>query len=210
MTMVYVPWGFFKMGSDIKFDEQPVHYIQLDAYWIDRTEVTNAMYASCVSSGTCTDIIITSTATNDPYYGNGMFDNYPVMYVSWNQANTYCQWVGGRLPTEAEWEKAARGTDGQIYPWGNGAPNPTMANYSHQIGSTTEVGSYSAGASPYGALDMAGNVWEWVMDFYDSEYYSMSPSINPPGASSGFSHVLRGGSWSSSSDMLRTSVVQPY
>ena len=144
--------------------------------------VTQAEYNECVSSGKC--------SANQKYDGfTG--DRQPVVGVNWNDARTYCEWAGKRLPTEAEWEKAARGTDGRIYPWGN-TIDPTRANYADSgIGKTSKVGSYPSGASPYGALDMAGNAWEWVADWHDKNYYRNSPSKNPQGPDSGKYRVLR-------------------
>ena len=196
MDMVFVPSGEFTMGSTLqdavaeceKFpdsdcrtsfyeDEEPVHTVYLDGFWIYKTEVTNAMYEKCVNSGNCTAPRRSKSATRDSYYGNSDFDGFPVVYIDWYEAQAYCQWAGGRLPTEAEWEKAARGTEAYTYPWGNSAPNDLLANYRSDPGDTVAVDSYPAGASPYGALDLSGNVWEWVLT--DPEY-------------------LRGGSWNDS------------
>jgi len=161
MVQVYVPAGSFQMGSDTgDSDEKPVHTVTLDAFWIDRTEVTNAMYALCVEAGKCSPPSSSKSYTRDNYYGDAQYNNYPVIYVTWDNANAYCEWAGRRLPTEAEWEKAARGTDGRTYPWGDAAPDSTRLNYNSNVGDTTEAGKYPSGASPYGVWDMAGNVWE--------------------------------------------------
>jgi formylglycine-generating enzyme required for sulfatase activity len=216
MEMVYVPGGTFEMGStdaevEAVFEqceqagrsddcqrnwlerESPRHSVTLDSFWIDRTEVTNAQYARCVADGTCISPPESKSATRDSYYGEGQFDDYPVMWVSWSDADAYCQWAGGRLPTEAEWEYAARGPDGNVYPWGNDPPDDTLLNYDSIDRDTTEVGSYPDGASWVGALDMAGNVWEWVSDWYAE--YAASPAENPTGPDTGDEKVLRGGSW---------------
>jgi len=200
MIQVYVPAGEFLMGSAdsdslASSDEKPQHTVYLDAFWIDKTEVTNAMYALCVTAEACQPPGDTRSYTRDNYYGNSQYADYPVINVSWNDAQAYCQWAGRQLPTEAEWEKAARGINGRIYPWGNATPDSNLLNFNEQVGDTTKVGSYPNGASPYGALDMAGNVWEWVNDWYHETYYSSSPAENPPGPSSGNYRVLRGGSW---------------
>ncbi|NLI41381.1 MAG: SUMF1/EgtB/PvdO family nonheme iron enzyme, partial [Caldisericales bacterium] len=172
MLMVYVPAGEFEMGDeDGALDEQPVHTVYLDEYWIDQTEVTNGQYERCVAADSCTVPKSSYSSTRDSYYGNRSYADYPVIYVDWNQADAYCKWAGGRLPTEAEWEKASRGTDGRDYPWGDSI-DENHANYDGNIGDTSEVGRYPKGASPYGALDMAGNVWEWVSDWYAEDYYS--------------------------------------
>ncbi len=201
MVMVNVPAGEFLMGSNNAIDNQaysdelPQHTVYLDSFWIDNTEVTNAQYARCVGVGQCTPPYKTRSSTHPSYYGDNQYANYPVVYVDWNQAQMYCTWAGRRLPSEAEWEKAARGTDGRIYPWGDTAPDQSLLNYNQNKGDTTAVGSYPSGASPYGVLDMAGNVWEWVNDWYSNSYYQHSPARNPTGPDSGTSRVLRGGSW---------------
>jgi formylglycine-generating enzyme required for sulfatase activity len=198
MVMVYVPAGNFIMGSPDNAgfdDEHPQHVVYLDSFWIDKTEVTNRMYDLCVRAGGCTEPHDNGSFTHSRYYGSSEYDDYPVIYVDWDQANTYCAWAGGRLPTEAEWEKAARGTDGRTYPWGNNVPTCSLANFEGCASDTTAVGSYPAGASPYGALDMAGNVWQWVADWYGASYYASSPAKNPTGPSSGTDRVVRGGSW---------------
>jgi formylglycine-generating enzyme required for sulfatase activity len=196
MTLVYVPAGEFTMGSDSNStNEKPAHTVYLDAFWIDQTEVTNKMYELCVSVGRCKEPTSKSSSTYPDYYSNSEFDDYPVIYVDWIMAGTYCSWADRRLPTEAEWEKAARGDDSRTYPWGNAAPNNNLLNYNNSVGDTTKVGKYPNGASPYGALDMAGNVEEWVADWYDSSYYDKSPIFNPPGLASGTDRVLRGGAW---------------
>ena len=206
MVMVYVPEGNFTMGSNNgDSDEQPVHTVYLDAFWIDQTEVTNAMYAKCVYAGACQPPNYSSSFTRTSYYGNPDYADFPVIGVYQSRTPDYCSWAGSRLPTEAEWEKAARGTDGRIYPWGNSSPSSSLLNF--MDGDTKAVGSYPSGASPYGALDMAGNVAEWVSDFYSATYYSQSPASNPQGPSSGDAklgnpNVFRGGSWRASSKFI--------
>jgi formylglycine-generating enzyme required for sulfatase activity/tRNA A-37 threonylcarbamoyl transferase component Bud32 len=218
MTMLYVPEGEFEMGSNTYDDEKPVHTVYLDAYWMDMTEVTNAMYEKCVNDGDCDPPQNTSSYTHSSYYGNSQYDDYPVIYVDWNQATAYCEWAGARLPTEAEWEKAASWDDDKqekrAYPWGD-TISCSLANYWGKdggcVGDTTEVGSYPSGASFYGLLDMAGNVWEWVADWYNSTYYSSSPSSNPLGPSSGDYRALRGGSWHYSGSYVRSALrVRSY
>jgi formylglycine-generating enzyme required for sulfatase activity len=195
MTLLFVPSGEFIMGNDNSgSDEKPEHKVNLDAFWIDRTEVTNAMYARCVSADECDTPSSNSSGTGAVHFGNSEFDNHPVINVSWEDANAYCLWVDRRLPTEAEWEKAARGENAFTYPWGQDAPNNDLLNFNSAVGDTTEVGTYLDGASPYGALDMAGNVWEWVADWYSDTYYQGSPSLNPLGPDSGIYRVQRGGS----------------
>ncbi len=198
MIMIYVPSNTFGMGSysSGQSDERPHHAVTLDSFWIDRTEVTNAMYSACVAAGQCEE----SEYADDSAY-NG--DNYPVVGVSWYDAQDYCQWVGGQLPTEAQWEYAARGTDGRLYPWGEETPTCERAQFNGCGGRTVAVGNLPAGNSWVEVADMAGNVWEWVADWYDSDYYDTSPSENPTGPTSGDYKVLRGGSWNSSPVYLR-------
>ncbi len=208
MTLLYVPAGEFQMGSENGgSDEKPVHVVYLDAYWIDQTEVTNAMYAKCVADGVCDQPSNSKSYTRDSYYGNSEFDNYPVIYVSWEDANNYCEWAERRLPTEAEWEKAAGWDDDaqsqRTYPWGS-AIDDTYANYNQNLGDTIAVRNYESGKSFYGAYDMAGNLWEWVNDWYSSDYYDNSLESNPLGPESGEYRVLRGGSWGNYVSNLRS------
>ena len=209
--MVYVPAGEFKMGSDLGNVALPAHTVYLDAFWIDKFEVTNGLYAKCVGAGKCVEPEDTGSHTRKLYYGDSRYDNYPVIFVSWQGATTYCAWAGKRLPTEAEWEKAARGTDERTYPWGN-TWDATRTNVfppakwtEQDLRDTAEVGKFPAGASPYGAMDMAGNVSEFVADWFDSKYYAISPTRNPKGPSSGNEHVVRGGSF-----LVREGSVSTY
>jgi eukaryotic-like serine/threonine-protein kinase len=198
LPMRLVTVGEFIMGSDTSvYDQAPLHTVRLDAFYIDKYEVTNVLYSVCVYSGECAPPKEKRSISRLEYYGDEKYKNYPVIYVDWNMAKDYCEWRGSRLPTEAEWEKAARGTDGRIYPWGNDEPNSTLANYASNVPDTTEVGAYPNGASPYGVYDMAGNVWEWTADWYQADYYvTLGQNVtNPLGPASGETHVLRGGSW---------------
>jgi formylglycine-generating enzyme required for sulfatase activity len=193
-----IPAGEFVMGSpdgEGADDERPQHTVYLDAYYIDKYEVTNARYQACVDAGACDAPQESSSSTRGSYFGNPEYADYPVVKVTWFQAEAFCAWEGRRLPTEAEWEKAARGTDGRKYPWGNEPPTMELCNFNNNVDDTTPVGQYPKGASPYGVMDMAGNVWEWVNDWYGEDYYSQSPSANPPGPETGEYRVVRGGSW---------------
>jgi len=211
MTQVYVPAGAFTMGNDQGApDQRPAHTVNLNGFWIDRTEVTNDMYGACVRANVCVAPQQIRSISRLNYFGSTSFTNFPVLFVSWTQAQTYCKWAGRRLPTEAEWEKAARGTDGRLYPWGNQTPDPQRLNFGPSgLGDTVAVGTHPTGASPYGALDMAGNAWEWVADWYDPGYYAVSPPDNPPGPAKtgcpqGDCKVLRGGGWDSSAQQVTT------
>ena len=206
MTLLCVTKGDFRMGSDpaadknAVTDELPMHSVTLKAFWIDQTEVTNRQYALCVRAGACTPPV--SEQAGDPvYFGDAKYDNYPVTYVDWGQAAAYCAWATRRLPSEAEWEKAARGTKGALYPWGNAAPNNDLLNYKLAKSGPMPVGSYPKGKSPYGALDMAGNVMEWVQDWYKNDYYKSQGSwLDPTGPAAGTYGITKGGAWISHAD----------
>jgi sulfatase modifying factor 1 len=221
--MVYIPAGEFLMDSidyysladnDEKSrhkvylmadgDEKPQHIVYLDAFWIDKYPVTNAQYGKFLvwmkktgDHGLCHPDEPPGKDHTPQYWDDPEWNaaDKPVVGVDWYDAYAYAAWVRARLPTEAEWEKAARGTDGRLWPWGNKWDADKVNSWERGPRTTTAVGSYPAGASPYGALDMAGNVWEWVADWYDSDYYARSPGRNPPGPDSGQYRVLRGGSW---------------
>lgn len=196
---VFVPGGCFLMGSgDGNRNEQPPHRACVDSFWIGKTEVSVTQYKACVLSGNCT----TEGMTGNCNLGKRDRKDHPINCVDWEQAQMYCKWAMGRLPTEAEWEYAARGKDGRTYPWGDEAPNCDLANYRGCAGHTTPVGSKPAGASPYGALDMAGNVWEWVADWY--AHYDASSSVeNPQGPDTGSRRVERGGGWHDNAGYVR-------
>jgi len=201
MVMIWVPAGEFQMGSeDWDDDERPVNTVALDGFWIDRTEVTNVQYQGCVAARVC----------NASFYANNNDtngDTQPVVGVSWQDAVAYCTWVGGRLPTEAEWEYAARGPESLTYPWGNdwriGLANCDEDDCQDGYETTAPVGIFPENASWVGALDMAGNVWEWVADWYGD--YPSERQENPTGPANGIYRVLRGGSWASSAEMTRCS-----
>ncbi|MEW5829232.1 MAG: SUMF1/EgtB/PvdO family nonheme iron enzyme, partial [Chloroflexota bacterium] len=201
IEMVLVPAGEFMMGFDgsgSPDDERPVHPVFLDAYYVDKYEISNAQYAECVSWRICAPpVSYESYNLDERYYGNSKYEAYPVTFVTWEMANNYCtQWRKGRLPTEAEWEKAARGPDSRIFPWGEGI-KCDLANYRDQncgrLARPYPVSAFAAGQSVYGAFNMAGNVWEWTLDWYSFSYYSESPVENPQGPLTGIMHVKRGG-----------------
>jgi serine/threonine-protein kinase len=214
MTMIYIPAGEFLMGAaednpDADADEKPQHAVYLDAFWIDQTEISNALFQIFVDSTG-----YTPESTGDRYTWLRPQDiinpvsSHPVVEVTWNDALAYCQWAGGRLPSEAEWEKAARGTDGRMYPWGNEYSGNLLnaCDVNCPMSWRSEIyddgwkflsppGSFPAGQSPYGVLDMAGNVSEFVADWYSDSYYAISPERNPPGPETGEEHVYRGSAW---------------
>ena len=198
MIVLFIPAGYFTMGStefDRKADgnEKPAHKVYTDAFWIDRTQVTNVQFRSCVQAGVCTYNLAPGTAPN---FYNTLFDNHPVVYITWYQAAKYCAWEGGRLPTEAEWEKAARGPHDTMYAWGDQLPNINLVNLNNFVGVTTAVGNFPRGVSAYGLMDMGGNVREWVSDWYAPDYYQNSPVNNPKGPETGEKKVLKGAAFS--------------
>jgi formylglycine-generating enzyme required for sulfatase activity len=211
MRMVYVPGGTFSMGSrendpQARPDELPQHQVTLDGFWLDQTEVTNAQFLQFLNEHGNRDaqgvtmIVLDEGYTRisqegDRFVAPEVAYARPVVMVTWHGAAAYCAWAGARLPTEAEWEYAARGPEGSLYPWGNDPPTCDLANYDTCIGVPVQVGSRSGGASWCGALDLAGNVWEWVNDWFAP--YSDLPQQNPTGPASGDLPVLRGGGWHS-------------
>jgi sulfatase modifying factor 1 len=189
MVMVRIPAGEFQMGSpagDGNEDEYPRHRVYLDAYDIGRYEVTNQQFYTFISATGY------QAEGNWQIYFSADTANYPVVNVTWNDAVAYCNWAGLHLPTEAQWEKAARGTDGRAYPWGN-AWDPGACNYNYSR--PKPIGSYPMDSSPYTIMDMAGNVSEWCSDWYGERYYASSPERNPEGPASGGSRVYRSGSF---------------
>jgi formylglycine-generating enzyme required for sulfatase activity len=235
MVMVYVTGGEFEMGSEEDDLEQPVHTVTLDSFWIDRTEVTNAQFSAFLNEpgnkaeralgfrrwlGNFWDECPIEQVDNE-YRPRDGYGDHPVTYISWYGANAYCEWIGGRLPTEAEWEYAARGPQGYIYPWGDtfddtrlnfcDANCPTdWADVAYNDGyeRTAPAGSFESGASWCGALNMAGNVQEWVSDWYGD--YPATAETNPAGPTPSAPwhphKVLRGGSWSTHPHYLRSTV----
>lgn len=201
IDMVYVPAGYSMMGAEngdltAESDAKPYHLVYVDAFYMDKQEVTNADYAVCVNAGACRSPESIASKTRSDYYTNPMYASFPVVNVSWQDAVDYCQFVEKRLPTEAEWERAARGLeDNRRYPWGNGTPKAVNMNVSAVPGDTERVNIYSSGLSPYGAADMLGNAAEWVSDWYDPLWYEQKEQENPQGPLSGYEKVIRGGSF---------------
>ena len=195
MELVYIPAGKFIMGENIGAIQNnfPQHEVYLNDYWIYKTPVTNGQYERCRKEGVCSAPGHFNSRNREFYYRYPEFSDYPVITITWDQARTYCHWAGMNLPTEAQWEKAARGTDGRTYPWGSEILDAVKVFASVNGKDTVKVGGFPQGESPYGVLDMGGNVWEWVSDTYDSEYYKKSPLNNPVGPSFGSENVLRGG-----------------
>lgn len=210
MTQVQVSAGTFAMGcnasadAECQSDEKPEHMVELEAFAIDMTEVTQAQYALCFQAGKCSLPYCTWNPCSAP--------DLPIACVYREQAVAYCAYVGETLPTEAQWEKAARGTDGRVYPWGDAPLTCDLANVVGCGAGTRDVGTLPGGASPYGALDMAGNVVEWTLDVYDAAYYAVSPEEDPTGptATSDSSFVGRGGGWRSDDSWQRTSARDSY
>lgn len=199
-TLIHIPAGEFMMGDGVNAFS---HAVMLDGYWIQQTLVTNRMYEQCVRTGSCT---APAQELGGPVFGNPVFANHPAVGVTWAQAQSYCEWAGGSLPTEAQWEKAARGTNGNTYPWGEGRPACSLLNFANCVGRTTEVDRYPNSASPYGVLDMAGNVFEWVYDWYGEGYYQTSPFSNPRGPDSGEYRAVRGSSFESQTVQLPSAI----
>jgi formylglycine-generating enzyme required for sulfatase activity len=191
MPLVYVPAGCFIMGNNENYNERPAHEVCLSAFWIGQMEVTNAQYAQCVEDGNCE-----RPSGNVSQYSDPAYADYPVVAVTWQNALNFARWFGGSLPTEAQWEYAARGPMSYVYPWGNARPNDIRANFG--VSGLMPADSHHEGASWVGALNMAGNAFEWVFDWYDFQYYAVpeANSTNPTGPQDGLERVIRGGSCS--------------
>jgi formylglycine-generating enzyme required for sulfatase activity len=219
MEMVYVPGGTFVISEKGKSGEG-THNVTLHNYWIDQTEITNMQYSQCVEAGVCR--APTSCAWGDPTYEDESYKDHPVICVTWQMASTYCDWAGGRLPTEAEWDYAARGPERRLYPWGDRFDETRLnfcdescphdgaqfQGYNDGYMKTSPVGSYPNGASWCGAMDMAGNVWEWVSDRYAP--YGSVDQDNPQGPATGSDRLIRGGSWYDDAHFLRSDFRHQY
>ena len=221
--MILIPEGSFTMGFAIEnennwgdMDEEPVHKVNLSAYWIDKYEVTSSSFSKFLNENKKEAhqfIEINSAVTvkleKDVYKPRKSLENFPVNRVSWFGADAYCRWKGKRLPTEAEWEKAARGTDQRIFPWGNEVPENSRATYRRKFKEKgfqvmEPVDGMVCGISPYGLHHMAGNVWEWVSAWFDAAIYQDDNRVDPQGPESGISKVLRGGNWYYKAYYMRT------
>ncbi len=210
-TMVYIPGGAFEMGSRSggNGDEYPAHLVSLSEYWLDQHEVSNRQYQACVEAGVCEPPNVTRSATRNIYYGEAEFNNFPVVFVTWSDAKIFCTWRDARLPTEAEWEFAARGSDSLLYPWGDAVPTCGRANYANcSFRDTQAVGGFGAGRSPFGIYQMAGNVWEWVADWYGT--YPSDALVDPAGPDSGYNRVARGGAFNLDAFFLRAAARMAY
>ncbi len=235
-NMVRIQQGNFRMGSSFQQtleyynrckkldkrckvwwfrDERPERNVFLDTYWIDRYEVTNEKYLEfALATGhrpalddSCESETCKEGNLWDGYSFPNKIKNQPVIQVSWYDADSYCRWRDKRLPTEAEWEKAARGTEGFLYPWGNSPPTPAHTNYNRKwkgYATLSDVGKHPPGISIYGVYDMTGNVWEWVADWYDLTYYPRARKKNPKGPKEGQNKLVRGGSWVNNDDVLHS------
>jgi formylglycine-generating enzyme required for sulfatase activity len=214
---IFVKAGEFVMGSppgEGANDEQPRHRVWVSDYSLDKFEVTNGRYRACVRAGACEPPQLPSSRLRPDYFDNAHYSDFPVVFVDAKRAEIYCRFRGGRLPTEAQWEKAARGSSPSLarFPWGDREPDCSLANLGGPqscLGDTDRVGRRIAGQSPTGALDMAGNVWEWVADYYDASYYGYSPKRDPMGPDSGSLRTIRGGCFESGADSLRVSCRKP-
>lgn len=187
--------GEFTMGSDDAggADSRPAHTVYVEAFYIDKYEVTNEMYDACAYAVECRKPLQVGSVTRTTYFNNPVFSNYPAIYLDWKMAKAYCEWRGARLPTEAEWEKAARGTDERIYPWGSKELDCSYVNFAGCVGDTTPVDQHTTGQSPYGVYGMSGNVWEWTSTLFKLYPYSSTDDREDPGAPG--KRVARGGSW---------------
>jgi serine/threonine-protein kinase len=195
VPMRLIPAGEFTMGSDDTGDvgSRPAQEVYVDAFYMDKFEVTNEMYDACVYAVECRRPQQGGSATRNTYFANPVYASFPVLYVDWKMANTYCEWRGARLPTEAEWEKAARGTDARLYPWGNDEPDCNLANHVGCVADTTPVDQHEDGQSPYGIYGMAGNVWEWTSTLFKPYPYKADDGREDPDSLG--ERIARGGSW---------------
>ena len=209
MKLIYIPAGTVRLGASVKYrtaknniSNHPT--VEMDSFWIDQTQVTNAMYARCVKAGACHKAI--RSAIN-PHYYDPRYANHPVVYVTWFDSVNYCKWAGGQLPTEAQWERAARGGGSRFYPWDDNTLISKAANVGNLNKTTVPVGSYPNGASQYGALDMGGNVREWVRDWFAESYTLKLPYENPVGPDSGKLRLLKGASWH---DSVKSALIDSH